>query len=101
VLIYPFLAGLVVNQEKMANSLDRLLAEKQMPLQELADAAKLPVDRVEAIVMGRWLPSPDERQRIAAVLQVSVADIVWGHFMDPRNQRYRQFGLPEDFRRCR
>jgi len=34
---------------------------------------------VAAIVHGRYTPSPDQRQRIAAALGVSPDDIAWGH----------------------
>jgi hypothetical protein len=35
--------------------------------------------RVVATVLGRWLPSPEDRDRIAAALGVIRAQIVWGH----------------------
>ena len=53
------------------------------------------VERLDAIVSGRWTPSPDERARIAAALGVSVGEINWGHTMNPRNVRYHRYGLPE------
>jgi transcriptional regulator with XRE-family HTH domain len=34
---------------------------------------------VAAIVHGRYTPSPDQRQRIAAALGVTPDDIAWGH----------------------
>jgi len=80
-------------------TVDVLLDQSGMPLEDLAERAGLPLKRVEAIVFGRWTPSPQERQRVAAALSVPVEDIVWGHMMDPRNVRYRRFGLKEDFQR--
>ena len=68
-----------------------------MSVEELALSARLPSERVVAIVAGRWTPSPDERSRIAQALDVAVSEISWGHTMDPRNIRYRRFGLSEDF----
>lgn len=47
--------------------------------------------------MGRWTPSPTERQRIAAAFGIDAESVSWGHTMDPRNVRYRQFGMKEDF----
>ena len=47
--------------------------------EQLAERAGLEVGRAAAILMGRWTPSPAERQKIAAVLGVSVEEIVWGH----------------------
>jgi hypothetical protein len=57
----------------------------------------LALKRVEAIAVGRWLPSPEERRRIAATFGVSAEEVAWGHSMDPRNIRYRRFGLRESF----
>ena len=61
------------------------------------EVRQLPVERVAAIVDGRWLASPQERERIAAALGVPAAEISWGHTMNPRNVRYHRFGLKEDF----
>ena len=78
-------------------SIDQLLADRGLTMAELAEQAQLESGRVEAIVHGRWTPSPTERQRIAAALSVSVDEIIWGHTMDPRNVRYRRFGMKERF----
>ncbi len=66
-------------------------------VEDVAERSKLPPERVEAIAVGRWTPSPRERQRIAEAFGLSVDEISWGHTMDPRNVRYRRFGLKEDF----
>ena len=55
------------------------------------------VGRTEAIAVGRWTPSPAERVKVAGALGVSVEAISWGHTMDPRNIRYHQYGMQEDF----
>lgn len=68
-----------------------------MTYQQIADSAMLEVERVAAIAEGRWTPSPDERQRIATAFGVPVAEISFGHTMNPRNIRYGRFGLKEDF----
>ena len=54
---------------------------KQCGLSSLELAAKSGLDllRVRAICLGRWTPSPAERASIAAVLNVSIDDIAWGH----------------------
>jgi len=78
-------------------SVDQLLAECELTVDELAERAQLDAARVAAIVHGRWTPSPTERQRIAAAFAVAVDEIIWGHTMDPRNVRYRRFGLKERF----
>jgi transcriptional regulator with XRE-family HTH domain len=77
-------------------TVDQLFEEANLTVEDVAEQSKLTAERVEAIAMGRWTPSPSERQRIAAVFGVSVESISWGHTMDPRNIRYRRFGLPKE-----
>jgi hypothetical protein len=74
-----------------------LLEELKLSLDELAARAGLPIERAEAIADGRWTPSPAERDRIAEALGLPAAEISWGHTMNPRNVRYRRFGLKENF----
>lgn len=78
-------------------TVDVLIDELQICVEDIAQRANLPAERVEAIALGRWTPSPSERERVAQALSVSVDEISWGHTMDPRNVRYRRFGLKEDF----
>jgi hypothetical protein len=77
--------------------IDLAFEQARISLEELAARSQLTTDRVEAIVCGRWLPSPQERERVARALGHEPSEISWGHTMDPRNVRYRQFGLPEEF----
>ena len=77
-------------------TVEHLLEERQLTLAELAASAKLEFERVAAIAEGRWLPSPFERERIAEAFNVAVAEVSWGHTMNPRNIRYHRFGLKED-----
>ena len=63
----------------MALSVAQWCQQKQMTAQSLSDAARLDPSRVDAIVQGRWTPSPTERERIATSLGVTVEDIAWGH----------------------
>ena len=51
----------------------------QLTTAELAARADLDEQRVLAIVMGRWTPSPQERDKVAAVFDVSKDEIAWGH----------------------
>jgi transcriptional regulator with XRE-family HTH domain len=74
-------------------TVEHLLEESGLTIEDLAERANLDPRRVEAIASGRWTPSPAERQRIAAVFQVPVEQVSWGHSMDPRNIRYRRFGF--------
>jgi hypothetical protein len=78
-------------------TVDVLLEDLDMALDELAQAAGLTMERAEAIADGRWTPSPDERERIARAFNMDVTQISWGHTMNPRNVRYRRFGLKENF----
>jgi transcriptional regulator with XRE-family HTH domain len=56
-----------------------------LAIEDIAEAAGLPVERVAAIAEGRWTPSPDDRAKIAAAFGVSV------------DVRYRRHGLKENF----
>jgi transcriptional regulator with XRE-family HTH domain len=78
-------------------TIDRLLEESDLPLEEIADRAGVTADRLRAIATGRWTPSPAERQRVAAALAVEVEHVSWGHSMAPRNIRYHRFGMKEGF----
>ena len=78
-------------------TIDLLIEERQISVDELAEAAGIGVKRMEAIAAGRWTPSPAEREKIAGALGVSVQQVSWGHTINPRNVRYHRFGLPEKF----
>jgi transcriptional regulator with XRE-family HTH domain len=78
-------------------TVEHLLEERGLAIDELADRAGIDSERVAAVADGRWTPSPRERQRIAAALSLSVDEISWGHTMNPRNVRYRRNGLKENF----
>ena len=47
--------------------------------QQLAERSGLDEQRTLAIVLGRWTPSPKERDAIAGVFGLTREDIVWGH----------------------
>lgn len=47
--------------------------------EQLVERTGLDVLRVRAIVLGRWTPSPVERQKVSAALGVSIDEISWGH----------------------
>ncbi|HAA71842.1 MAG: hypothetical protein CMJ70_12185 [Planctomycetaceae bacterium] len=72
--------------------LDQLLDDRHLTVEDLAEQSTLPFERVVAILEGRWTPSPGDRKHIAGALDLSTNEIIWGHTMDPRNIRYRQFG---------
>jgi hypothetical protein len=60
-------------------NVDQLCAEHGLDARQLAERAGLDEHRVVAIVLGRWTPSPTERDRIAAVFGLRREQIAWGH----------------------
>lgn len=60
-------------------SVAELCRDHQVTLDDLIDQSGLDEARVKAILLGRWTPSPAERQKIAAVFDVPVDEITWGH----------------------
>ncbi|MEQ8790344.1 MAG: helix-turn-helix transcriptional regulator [Pirellulaceae bacterium] len=63
----------------MARSVHDHCKDKGVSLLEIAERSGLDLLRVQAIYLGRWTPSPAERQKVAAVLEVEVDDVAWGH----------------------
>ena len=63
----------------MASDVHDLCRQQGLSLLELADRSGLDLPKTRAIFLGRWTPSPEERQRIATVLSIPVDDIAWGH----------------------
>lgn len=78
-------------------TIDLLLEETGLSIAELANRSQLAPERIDAILSGRWLPNPNERRRLAALVGLAVDEIGWGHSMTPRNVRYQRFGLKENF----
>ncbi len=56
-----------------------LCQQHKLTIEQLAEQSMLDTSRVTAIVLGRWTPSPGERQKIATVFSVTPDDITWGH----------------------
>ncbi len=63
----------------MAANVHDLCRQKQLSLLELADRTGLDLKRVQSIFLGRWTPSPAERQKIADALETPADEIAWGH----------------------
>ena len=78
-------------------TVEHLFEETGLAIEEVSQQSGLPVERVAAIAEGRWTPSPQERERIAVAFGVPVAEVSWGHTMNPRNIRYQRHGLKENF----
>jgi transcriptional regulator with XRE-family HTH domain len=63
----------------MPSGVVELCQQHKLTIEQLTERSGLEQGRVTAIVMGRWTPSPNERSKIAAVFDVTVDDIAWGH----------------------
>jgi transcriptional regulator with XRE-family HTH domain len=62
-----------------SKSVDELCIAHKIDVKQLAEKAGLDESRVLAIVLGRWTPSPAERDRIAGVFGLNREQIAWGH----------------------
>jgi hypothetical protein len=60
-------------------SVDDLCRQHEMDYRQLAAKAGLDEQRVLAIVLGRWTPSPAERDKVAGVFGLTREQISWGH----------------------
>ena len=60
-------------------SIEQLCLEVGIDARELAERSNLDEQRVAAIMLGRWTPSPQDRDRIAAVFGLTPDQIAWGH----------------------
>lgn len=60
-------------------AVDEFCREQELTVRMLAEKAGMDEQRVLAIVLGRWTPSPSERDKIADALGVTRDDITWGH----------------------
>jgi hypothetical protein len=56
-----------------------LCQQHQLTPKMVAERSNLDEQRVLAIVLGRWTPSPSERDAIAKVFGLTRDQIVWGH----------------------
>jgi hypothetical protein len=60
-------------------TVEELCARLQLTPTQLAERAGLDEQRVLAIALGRWTPSPEERDKVAAVFGLTRDQIAWGH----------------------
>jgi transcriptional regulator with XRE-family HTH domain len=60
-------------------TVEELCAAHRLTPAQLAERAGLDEQRVLAIALGRWTPSPEERDRVAGVFGLSREQIAWGH----------------------
>jgi hypothetical protein len=61
------------------NSLAGWMAERGITLAKLVEASGLDGRVVEAVASDRYTPSPNQRQRLSAVLGVVPEQVAWGH----------------------
>lgn len=55
------------------------MAERALTLGALVEATGLEGRVVEAIVRGRYTPSPEQRRSVATALGVGPEQVAWGH----------------------
>jgi hypothetical protein len=60
-------------------TVEELCLAHKMDVKKLAELAGLDEPRVLAIVLGRWTPSPAERDKVASAFGLTREQICWGH----------------------
>jgi cyanate lyase len=60
-------------------NVDELCQERGIDAAGLAALSGLDENRIRAIVLGRWTPTPAERDRVAAAFGLTRDQIAWGH----------------------
>jgi hypothetical protein len=68
-------------------SIASCLEEKGMTVGELAAAAALDLKLVQSIASGNYIPSPSQRQRLAAAVGVPAGEISWDHAVPVQHLR--------------
>jgi hypothetical protein len=64
---------------EISKNVNELCEEHHIDYKRLAELTGLDDQRILAIVLGRWTPSPSERDRVAAVFGLTRDQITWGH----------------------
>jgi cyanate lyase len=60
-------------------SIAELMIQHKLDWRTLSERSGVDEQKVTAIVLGRWTPSPEDRDAIAAVFGLKRDDIAWGH----------------------
>jgi len=63
----------------MPTSVGDLCTQYKVTIKELTARTDLDSQRILAIMLGRWTPSPEERHKVAEAFDLAVDDIAWGH----------------------
>jgi len=64
-----------------------VMEERGIAIAELVSGSRLDAKLVKAIVSGNYIPSPGQRQALAAVLGLSASDISWDHAVTVQHLR--------------
>ena len=64
---------------EITRNVSDLCMEHRIDARQLAERAGLEEGRILAILLGRWTPSPSERDKVAAVFGLTREQIAWGH----------------------
>lgn len=62
-----------------SKSVAELLILHKIDWRTLAERSGVDEQKVTAIILGRWTPSPEDRDAIAAVFNMTRDQIAWGH----------------------
>jgi transcriptional regulator with XRE-family HTH domain len=65
--------------DETSKTVDQLCGERGIDGRQLAELSGVDEQRILAIALGRWTPSPQERDAIAKVFGLTRDQIVWGH----------------------
>jgi hypothetical protein len=71
-----FEVGIMTDSSK---TVEQLCIERGIDVRQLAELSGVDEPRVLAITLGRWTPSPQERDRIASAFGLTRDQITWGH----------------------
>ena len=63
----------------MSISLQLLCQQKGVSLLSLAERTGIDLKRLQAIFLGRWTPSANQREKIAQTLNTPREEIAWQH----------------------
>ena len=58
------------------------MQERGVSLADLVAASELEPRVVEAILQGRYTPSPQQRKRLSAALGIGTEQVAWGHLAE-------------------
>ena len=75
----PSVTAEAISMADTPKTVEQLCAESGIDTRQLAERSNVDEQRVAAIVLGRWTPSPQERDRIAAAFGLARDQVAWGH----------------------